>query len=399
MELKRFVARDLRAASESVVAAYGREAMIISTAQINGLTELIVAVESAVGQTPGEHGAVATAQVSSRAATASAVLDPAGDPLVPQQAGSRTDEIVGTIKAELAQLRQDMKLAGHLRLEGSISACTPEVRLFAQALADEGVPPRLMSALAPSLIRAQTGAEALKALGEQLSTLLEPVFTEREEPDWAGIHVLYGPPGAGKTLMCARLACQASSRFGAEGVGWISYRDPRLGAWSQTQALAAQIGVEVFRARDADALGVLLDELDDRQAVFVDTAHSDRRRLTAELQELLARGLTVHLHAVVGADASIQTFRRLGPPADSGSLIVTRLDLAEQPWPLIDHLVAGGSRSVTAVSGAPTVALADKPAILTSRKLVESTLSPLLENRVSPGSTGETAGKAEMSHA
>ena len=47
MELKRILARDIRAANEKAVAQYGPDVLVISSGQVNGLTELIVAVDLA----------------------------------------------------------------------------------------------------------------------------------------------------------------------------------------------------------------------------------------------------------------------------------------------------------------------------------------------------------------
>ena len=45
MELKRILARDARTANEKAVAQYGPDVLIISSNQVNGLTELIVATD------------------------------------------------------------------------------------------------------------------------------------------------------------------------------------------------------------------------------------------------------------------------------------------------------------------------------------------------------------------
>jgi flagellar biosynthesis GTPase FlhF len=284
MELKRILAKDLRSASDQAMARHGPDAMIIMTGQYQGLTELIIAIESPAHSI----AAAAQAQVTPSAAAAPAPAEAppaAAEPIlvtaVPQEPSR---EIVDTIRSEMAMLRQEMLGAGRLGGSANLPAHAPEVRSMIHHLMDEGVPGRLQARLAPAFAQAQTAAEALERLGELLGEMLEPVFTPPEEDDWSGVHVLYGPPGAGKTMMCARLAGMAVTRLGSQGVAWISYQDSRLGAWSQTLALAAQIGVDAFRARDAEALAVLLDELDDRGTVFVDTALGDGQRLADELQ-------------------------------------------------------------------------------------------------------------------
>jgi len=45
MELKRILARDVKSANEKAVALYGNDVLIISSCQVRGQTELIVAVD------------------------------------------------------------------------------------------------------------------------------------------------------------------------------------------------------------------------------------------------------------------------------------------------------------------------------------------------------------------
>jgi flagellar biosynthesis GTPase FlhF len=371
MELKRIVAKDLRAAAERAVLEHGKDALFISTVEADGMTELIIAIDS-IGPAEADEFAA----------------DPAGDREVESPGGpvamdapSRENEIVKAVKSEIAQLRQEMLWTGRLPVDSPALESRPEIRAVMSALLDEGVPARLQARLAPALAQAQTASEAFASLGDHLGRLLEPMFCPSTDEDWSGIHVLYGPPGAGKTMMCARLVALASSRLGADHVAWISYQDNRLGAWSQTQALAAQCGVEAFRARDPEALSILLEELSDRGAVFVDTAHSNGRQLAADLATFLVVGTDAQLHAVVAADASVQALRRLSNTAEGSNMLVTRLDLAERPWPLIDHLLGGRPWQVRAVSGTPWVSSGETSLSANTRKLIEDTLTPLLENR------------------
>jgi flagellar biosynthesis GTPase FlhF len=45
MELKRILAKDLRRATEKAVALYGKDVLFVSNAKVNGMTEVIVAVD------------------------------------------------------------------------------------------------------------------------------------------------------------------------------------------------------------------------------------------------------------------------------------------------------------------------------------------------------------------
>lgn len=399
MELKRIVARDLRAASERAVLEHGKDALFIASAELGGMTELIIAVETA-RPPPAPADIAAPAEATAAPATE---VTAAGANERGRQAGAvpvaRDRDIVDAIKSEIAQLRQDMMWTGRLGADQAIATAHPEVRAVVNAMLDEGVPSRLQARLAPALAEAHTASEAFARLGEHLGRLLEPMFCTTSNENWSGIHVLYGPAGAGKTLMCARLVAQAAARLGAHHVAWISYQDTRMGSWSQTQALAAQCGVDAFRARDPEALSVLLDELSDRSAVFVDTAHSDGRQLAADLAAFLNADTDAHFHAVVAADASVQTLRRVAATAEGPNVLVTRLDIAERPWPLIDHLLDGRPWQVRAVAGTPRAESGEISLTVNTRKLIEDTLTPLLENRSEPGvPTGDLDG-AGVRHA
>lgn len=399
MELKRIVARDLRTASERAVLEHGKDVLLIASAELQGMTELIIAVETLRLQPEVATGARAYEEGATPAGTAEATRAPGRQVAAAGAPPARERDIVDTIKSEIAQLRQDMLWTSRLGADQTIAASHPEVRAVVHAMLDEGVPSRLQARMAPALAEAHTAGEAFARLGEHLGRLLEPMFCATSEADWSGIHVLYGPAGAGKTLMCARLVAQAASRLGADHVAWISYLDSRMGAWSQTQALAAQCGVEVYRARDPEALSVLLDELSDRSAVFVDTASSDGRRLAADLAAFLSHDTDAQFHAVVAADASVQTLRRVAATAEGPNMLVTRLDIAERPWPLIDHLLDGRPWQVRAVSGAPWATAGEISLTVNTRKLIEDTLTPLLEHRSDPAVPTGNLDEAGVRHA
>ena len=45
MKLQRIIAKDSRTANEQAIAQYGRDVLIVSNSRVNGMTELIVAVD------------------------------------------------------------------------------------------------------------------------------------------------------------------------------------------------------------------------------------------------------------------------------------------------------------------------------------------------------------------
>jgi flagellar biosynthesis GTPase FlhF len=149
--------------------------------------------------------------------------------------------------------------------------------------------------------------------------------------------VVAGPSGSGKTLMLARMAHNMALELGAEQVAVISYCDLRPGAWNQAQLLSSQSGVECFRATSMGALKLLLEDLAHRRAILIDTAGVQ----TAErVQEIRTISPQAQFHAVVPADASVATLRRLFNPTDGAwhSMVVSKIDESTQPWALIQFL-------------------------------------------------------------
>jgi flagellar biosynthesis protein FlhF len=392
MELKRIVARDARSAHERAMSLYGRDALVIATAQIDGQTELVVAVEPS--PSPTMTAATAAAAATFVPADGSADTHPAGSPFqaameavmhLRQAAAAQADaplvaparaepapatsrpqpaaalrtapatgftplapapladttaaealrgrEIVELVRREIAQLRAEF-LAVQRQGRHRTPTLAPEVEAIAQALLDDGVPGPLRERLVAAIADCGTATEALEAM--HLS-LLEAMPAPRL-PSWQGVHALLGPSGAGKTLMTARLALDLARRHGADAIAWISYGETRAAAWSEVQVLAAQAGVEAFRARDTATLGLLLEELGGRATILIDTPGTDFVRLAATLAGDFPQ---IALHALISADASGGSLQRLtgAPGVRWQSLLIAKTDEAVQPWPLIQTLL------------------------------------------------------------
>jgi len=163
------------------------------------------------------------------------------------------------------------------------------------------------------------------------------VEQEQAPTPMTGVHALAGPSGSGKSLMIARLAHAASVQHGCEQVMVISFQDQRAGAWNQTQLLSAQSGVDCFRATSAATLKLLLEEHAGRQLVLIDTPGVQMNERLADLRAIHAN---IQCHAVVPADASAASLRRVFDNTDNvwASLMLSKLDEASQPWALLQYL-------------------------------------------------------------
>jgi flagellar biosynthesis protein FlhF len=383
MELKRILARDIRAANEKAVAQYGPDVLVISSGQVNGLTELIVAVDLApltpeeadpfvktqyatagkpsgkfdvlLGQTIDQNKRdarerqatkvakpivqVAAKPAASKAKPAVKVAAQPADESAKRAAEEhdtlRGREIVALVREELNSLRREFKLGQQMAAWQQGGMPLPAaIAPLRDALNDAPIPVALRALLIDNIKDHNNMADAMGALSRQLAHSVEQ---EQAQTPVSGIHALAGPSGAGKSMMVARLAQHAAQLHGSEKVMVISFQDQRAGAWNQTQLLCAQSGVDSFRATNASTLKLLLDEHTERQLILIDTAGV---QMNERLAEIRAMNLNVQCHAVIPADASAANIRRVFDNTDNiwASLMLSKLDESTQPWALLQFL-------------------------------------------------------------
>ncbi len=251
---------------------------------------------------------------------------------VPIIESDKAHALTDLIRAEIAQLRKEMRMGQQLQ---AWAAQGPAHR-WNEALAEVGVPTTLRALLMSGLSNDFDDAQALAAIAEQMSENLPSLKAQRgRRPGasaWtAGVHLLSGPSGSGKTSMAARLAHEASQRLGVDRVILVSWNDNRPGAWGQLQLWAARIGVNAFRAADSATLDLLL-QAHHGSLMIVDNGLSQPDVLNAAV-----KGLQAQHHLVMPADANAATLRRwVGEQAPAWTdVLITRLDESAQPWPLL----------------------------------------------------------------
>ena len=372
MELKRILARDTKTANERAIALYGRNVLVISNHTVGGQTELVVAVDidESSDQTTnpvvaavsaGLHEADQPAKSRDFAEVMSAVSRPqAAAPKEPatqrasvlaaaqsfdmQLSKSASDvqerdmvrgrEIMDLIRDELASLRREFNLSQKTSGWQSGLNLAPEVQALMDSFTEAGMPASLRALLLDTVKDMRDEREALAAVRNQLEQALqrEPAAVPRH-----GVHVLAGPSGSGKSLMVAKLARLAAKRDGADHIAIVSYKDLRVGAWSQVQLLAEHIGVDAFCVQDAAELPALFERLKGRHLILIDTPGSQTLERVAEVKNAFPQA---QAHMVMSADASSATLNRAmrATSARWDSLMVTKLDESVQPWPLVEFL-------------------------------------------------------------
>jgi flagellar biosynthesis GTPase FlhF len=407
MELKRILARDARSAHDKAIALYGRDALVISSSQVNGQTELIVAADiaPACSDLLGSPKAQDIRWHSSDSASAQQAapmpfksfedamrdtlngrIEPemtdavvSSNEFSPQEQQLRGKEIVDLVRQEIQMLRQEFQRNQQLQAWQSQLGLPPGMQALAQAMQDNGVPSRLRALLADALRTCDNPLDGLRLIRDTLITNLPQAQTA---PDWRGVHALCGPSGVGKSLMCARLARQTAQHLHSERVALISFCDARAGAWSQLQLLATQAGVDAYRAKDMDTLELLLEELNDHDSIIIDTPGLD---FATHAQSLVQQVPEIRVHAVMHADASASLWQRLDKTQDTWtSLIVSKLDEATQPWALLQRLTDPDPLPISWVGHGDK--LSSKASAFAPAELVELALAPLQET-LAPATT------------
>ena len=372
MELKRILARDTKTANERAIALYGRNVLVISNHTVGGQTELVVAVDidESSDQTTnpvvaavsaGIHEAAQPAKSRDFAEVMSEVSRPqAAAPKEPstqrasvlaaaqsfdmQLSKSASEvqerdmlhgrEIMDLIRDELASLRREFNLSQKTSGWQSGLNLAPEVQALMDSFTEAGMPASLRALLLDTVKDMRDEREALASVRNQLEQALqrEPAAVPRH-----GVHVLAGPSGSGKSLMVAKLARLAAKRDGADHIAIVSYKDLRVGAWSQVQLLAEHIGVDAFSVQDAAELPALFERVKGRHLILIDTPGSQTLERVAEVKNAFPQA---QAHMVMSADASSATLNRAmrATSARWDSLMVTKLDESVQPWPLVEFL-------------------------------------------------------------
>ena len=386
MELKRIIARDSRSANEKAIQLYGNDVLIISSQRVDQQTELIVAVD--VASEPLAQAAQASlppvdtteakptfkandeqflpfAEVFQNASAPVAQDAPVEDsdamafetalerlrvrpdaplPVAPpvqpdlqtaktaQYEQQRSHEIVDMLREEMAALRKEFALSRQMQPWQQTLGLSPDIQKLSLAMQEVGMPSGLRSLLTDSIQQLETLDEAWPVVQRMLVQAIDRPVVEAPSQ---GVHALCGPSGAGKTSMLGRLAYAAAQSHGAEKQVIISYGDQRPGAWSQIQLLASQAGASCFRAADMGMLQTLLDDLQGK-TVWIDTPGAD---FSAQAQQLQSQ-LSLNLHAVLPVDATVTSVQKIlqNPEIRWSSLMLTKVDEAAYPWPLIKGL-------------------------------------------------------------
>ena len=359
MNIRRYVANDMREALTSIRTDLGPDAVMLSSRKLPNGVEVIAAVDyddsllggGAVAEAKAEQASNAQLdgyeQIARRITRADNVAPvvaqaPAADPAAESSVALEIKDLRRLLETQLASLAwTDLNRQAPVR-----------ARLLRE-LAKLGVDSTLATELADEVPPAGNYQEAMRIIVRRFGERLPLVNWDMA--DGGGVFAIVGPTGVGKTTSIAKIAARFVLRHSVDELGLVSTDTYRIGARQQLSNFARILRAPMDIAENAADLRRILDGFAHKKLVLIDTAGMSQRdvRLANQFTTLQVEGHAVRtvLALSAGADRAclaeaVKVFKAASPEA----LIVTKLDEAA---------ALGGILSLAIVSGLPIAYLSD----------------------------------------
>lgn len=350
MQMKTYVARDMRQAMRMIRDEEGPDAIILSTRHVDEGIEVCVAQEMAPAQPEPAAAPLPVEFAQLLAATQSPL--PAPMPQVQAQ------ETAG-LGAELRSMRHLLEWQMSQLAWNDFTRRAPVHAQLLKELTEIGLAAPLASSLVAELPTDLGIEDSQRRLLAQLARRI-PIAADALL-EQGGRIALVGPTGVGKTTLIAKLAARWVRRQGARDIALISIDDQRFGAHEQLAVLGRLLGVECLALESAAQLPEYLARLPRHRLVLVDTAGASPRdtglaERAAQFEQIAVRcGLETWVTLSAGAQAGVleEALARFAAFAPRAALL-TKLDEAAS---------LGGTLSALITAGIPLAYVSEGPRI------------------------------------
>ncbi|MEE4185484.1 MAG: flagellar biosynthesis protein FlhF [Gammaproteobacteria bacterium] len=318
MNIKRYIASDMRHALQMIRDELGTDAVILETQRSSEGVEVSVAVDfdPALYVKPEPVAPARPAPAQPPAAEAQpAPAEPAAAPV-----NARDDSVRCLLEARLSRLIWD-----------DMRARNPAATNIMRNLSRLGLTPAAVEQVmsrAPDLSTLDnTWSEPLKWLADSIPVSGQDLIMH------GGVFAVAGPTGVGKTTSIAKLAARYALQNGVAGLALVSTDNYRIGAREQLETFARIIGAPVYSVPDAAQLDATLRTLSDKKLVLIDTAGMSQRdsRMVTQLDSLQRAATRIDVLLALPANVQTETAHeivRVFASAQPLGCILTKVDEA-----------------------------------------------------------------------
>ena len=331
MKMKRIIAAGAHQAMEQLHDALGPDALILSNRKVAEGVEIIAAVDyedELLSSVPvvtedtasGDEQPAATAAAENEERTPVRAEDEPED-------GERYS--LEGMHQEITALRNMLEVPLSRLVWSEMERLQPHRATLLARMTALGLHPVIANRIADQLPDVQDDEQGWKQSLAILENML-PV-AEDELLDTGGVVALVGPTGVGKTTTIAKLAGRFALRHGRRHVALVTMDHYRIGAHDQLRTYGKLIGVPVYIAGDEEELRVILNQMNDRRLILIDTAGTSQKsmQLSEQFAALNVDGATIKRYLVLSAtnqmtvnDEVISSFSGINPER----CILTKVD-------------------------------------------------------------------------
>lgn len=341
MNIRRFVATDMRAALAAIRGELGPDAVMLSSRKLPEGVEVIAAIDyddSLLG-TAGQSGELAgvaaddlgIAQLDDyqRVATPSPTIE--REITLAKTARGAESSTESSVALEIKDLRRLLETQLASLAWNDMNRLAPVRARLLRELSKLGVDSMLAIELADEVPNDAGSQEAMRLIVRRFGERLPLVTWDMAAT--GGIFAIVGPTGVGKTTSLAKIAARFVLRHSVDELGLVSTDTYRIGARQQLANFARILRAPMHVAESAQDLRRVLEGFSNKKLVLIDTAGMSQRdvRLANQFTTLNVDGYDVRtvLALSAGADRgclaeAMNVFKAAKPEA----LIVTKLDEA-----------------------------------------------------------------------